>query len=207
VGEQPPPDTQSMQQTNPKQIALFGGAFDPPHVGHAAAIRRIVQSARFDEIWVVPTSIRPDKHSVASDTDRKAMCKLLLEHFFSVEDPEQGRRAERSIHLATHLLDRPGQYPTTFDELVYLRDTYPSVAFTVAIGSDEAAILNRWHRVKELMRTTPFFVFPRPEHISSTRARELLAQEASVAHLVPEPIVRYIQNHHLYRKEAAHGQH
>ena len=199
-----------------KKIALFGGAFDPPHVGHALAIRQILDTAQFDEVWVIPTGTRPDKKTVAGGQERLAMVSLLIETMFS----------EEPVYPKDHLIHGDKALPTTFDELRYLQQQYPSLAFCIAIGRDQALVLQNWHRFAELRQLAHFLILvrdgrPIPEQLpadtqviaadtatwmncSSTDIRNRIAKNKPISGLVPPVIQRYITKRQLYttRKES-----
>ncbi|OHA47651.1 MAG: hypothetical protein A2806_03475 [Candidatus Terrybacteria bacterium RIFCSPHIGHO2_01_FULL_48_17] len=198
-----------------KYIALFGGAFDPPHLGHLTAIRQIFDAKRFDGVWVVPSGMRPDKQSHASPQDRLAMTRLLVKHGFDTHEP---------VFVKTHLVDAPDSYPFTIQELEYLKTQHPNTAFTVAIGSDQAQALHQWHNPEKLCALADILVIVRdgrpttisfpcnttildPKdniwlNISSTELRWRIAHEKPIFGLTLLPIAEFIDNKKLYTKEA-----
>lgn len=192
-----------------KKIALFGGAFDPPHVGHALAIRQILDTARFDAVWVVPTGNRPDKQSLAEGEKRLHMASLLVSELFS-DDP---------VYLKDHLIRE--SLPTTYDELRHLYAAYPNHRFSVAIGRDQALALPKWHRYEELRHIAHFLVLVRdgrplpksldaqadiidPDSVawmncSSTEIRRRLHNNLHISGMVPGVVERFIRKEGLYR--------
>ncbi len=54
----------------PKEIAIFGGAFDPPHNGHIQIINKLKEAKEFDEIWILPSGDRNDKKLLLSMKER-----------------------------------------------------------------------------------------------------------------------------------------
>ena len=60
--------------------ALFGGTFNPPHIGHRKMLEALEKREEIDEIWLMPDRIPPHKvcDFLASDEDRINMCKLLI---------------------------------------------------------------------------------------------------------------------------------
>lgn len=201
------------RSTENRNIALFGGAFDPPHVGHALAIRQILDTNLFDQVWVAPTSIRPDKVSSADDADRKEMLRLLIKDLFQDEP----------VVLASHLIDHPGELRTTIDELRYLKQRHPKHVFSVAIGRDQAEALPHWNAFDELRLEAQFLILVRDGapvtipaginatildpssvawmNLSSTEIRNRLLSESFIEGMVPHVVERYITARQLYRKE------
>lgn len=62
-----------------KKIVVFGGAFNPPHLGHAVAIENTLRLFNCDELWVMPSNERTDKKIGVSGSKRLAMIKLLVD--------------------------------------------------------------------------------------------------------------------------------
>jgi nicotinate-nucleotide adenylyltransferase len=200
-------------RTTPRKIALFGGAFDPPHVGHALAIRQILDTGDFDEVWVSPTGSRPDKVSVAPGADRIVMVQGMLTDVFAGEP----------VKLVTHLITERLLLPTTYDELQYLTETYPGHTFTVVIGRDQATQLPQWSRFMELQRIARFLILARdgrpaliPEGVaanvinpddvawmslSSTEIRNHIRGNIPVAGTLLPGTLRYIKEKNLYKRK------
>ena len=65
-----------------KKIALYGGAFSPPHLGHASVIEAILRLFPCDEIWVMPSADRHDKIVSASGEHRIKMLELMITELF-----------------------------------------------------------------------------------------------------------------------------
>lgn len=190
-------------------IALFGGAFDPPHVGHALAIRQILDTGMVDAVWVVPTGKRPDKESTASGEARLHMVSLLISELFA-NDP---------VFVKDHLIHEA--LPTTYDELQYLAKTNPNHRFSVAIGRDQALALTGWHHYEELRQIARFLVLVRdgrpipdmsdaqadiidPDSVawmncSSTEIRKRLAENIHISGMVPGAVERFIRKEQLYQ--------
>lgn len=195
-----------------KRVALFGGAFDPPHFGHALALRQLLDTKRFDEVWVVPTGMRPDKQSLASPQDRLRMAELFCGSVFPQNGP---------VLVKSHLVDDPNAYPVTAKELAMLQGLHPDISFTVAIGPDQAGVLDTWETGEKLAERVDFFVVARdgrPAHVpkgfrarlldpkkalwanlSSTDIRQRLKANQSISGLTTQSVIEYIEKHNLYR--------
>lgn len=63
-----------------KRIALYGGAFDPPHRGHLSIIANLCSLTFVDEIWVLPSGDRNDKRLLLSMSERFDLLRKLLDH-------------------------------------------------------------------------------------------------------------------------------
>ncbi|OHA53696.1 MAG: hypothetical protein A2991_02180 [Candidatus Terrybacteria bacterium RIFCSPLOWO2_01_FULL_58_14] len=194
------------------RIGLFGGAFDPPHLGHGIAIRQLLDSGLFDEIWVVPSGFRRDKQSVANPKERLEMTERFIRSLFFTEEP---------VKIRSHLVERPDTLPFTVDEIEFLKEKYPDATFTVSVGPDQARVLDFWHRAKDLFALVDFAVLVRDGRpgnipkgcratildpganpwmdISSTELRRRLKEGRSVSGLTPLPVIEFIAKRGLYR--------
>ena len=110
-----------------KRIALYGGSFDPPHLGHVITITALLNSGLVDEIWLVPTGLRRDKIHHASVDDRKAMIAIMLSTMF-------GSRVR--AYLDTSQINRSWQLSTTAELIAEMERQYPNHVFLFVIGSD-----------------------------------------------------------------------
>ena len=71
----------SVQASSPR-VALYGGAFSPPHLGHASLIEAILRLFPCDEIWVMPSADRHDKKISAPGKSRIEMLEILIQELF-----------------------------------------------------------------------------------------------------------------------------
>lgn len=145
--------------------ALFGGSFDPPHNGHLAIIRAVLEQDLADEVLVVPAGRNPHKAgTVASATHRLRMAELAF-----AELP------------GTRVLDfeaRKVGPSYTIETLAELRRRYPGDAFLLLLGADSLLEFDRWRAPEQIASLAELIVFPRPG--VETRVPELFAGRASV---------------------------
>ena len=178
------------------RTGLFGGTFDPPHVGHVAALRAAAASGRFDRIEVVVAGTpytKVDARDVRSADERLEMAQsafagLDLVH---VSDLEVRR-------------DGPSYSIDTVLELMK-----GSLSVDILVGADVAASMGTWHRSEELADLVKVGVFPRPGtpmsfpagfvcyeiamtpvDLSSTAVRSLDTVDA--AEVVPEAVLPFL---------------
>ncbi len=195
-----------------KHIALYGGSFDPPHLGHVITIAAVLNAKAVDEIWLVPTGRHRDKEHRASTDDRKAMIAIMLATMFGSKVP---------VRLDTSQLDNPLRVSKTAELLTYMRDRHPNFKFSFVIGSDLLPDIPRWHAAKELMKEKLFLVVPRLGHeyfgklpkyatavtvrdlaltnVSSSLVRKMIAQGHSLEGTVPPAVISHILRNRLYR--------
>ena len=193
-----------------ERIAVFGGTFDPIHVGHLAIAEAARRALGTGEVVFVPTARNPlkrDEPSVPAE-DRYEMVRRALY-------AAPGMRADRVE------LDRPG--------LSYTVDTlrafaHGDVELAFILGADAVADVSRWHEPAEVLELATLLVAKRPHapdpdlgalrgisprarvrtldsplvDLSSRELREYARAGGSLRYLVPEPAWRYMVTKGLY---------
>ena len=178
-------------------VAIYGGSFDPPHMGHVLSIAWVLSAGPVDRVWVVPTWKHPfDKGLVASFEDRVAMCR----HAFSLFPDVTVTTVEREL----------GGVSRTLDTIEELESAHPELRFRLLVGADLLPMTNRWHRWDEIVRRAPPIVVGREGHavptgcpiaipnVNSTSIREAVKAKQSIAGLAPLSVARYIDEQGLY---------
>lgn len=196
---------------NSRLIVVFGGTFDPVHNGHIAIARCLRDELGAAQVLMVPAG-KPwlrDRPPIASPTERLRMVELATENETRIEvsDVDAIRKG------ATFSLD------TIRDLRRALGDEFD---YTLAVGSDAATQMHRWHRYDELAQSCTFAVIQRPGttldrelslpadtisiagpmiDVSASKIREFYAAGdiAAAKHLVPDSTHRFIIEERLYR--------
>lgn len=186
-------------------IAVFGGAFDPPHLGHLTIARQLLQQKLTDEVWFLPARRHAFAKALSPDFDRLAMLQLLL---------------EPAMRIETYELDHD-EVSYTYRTLKALQKQHPEHRFSFIIGSDNIKNFDKWDHFEELKEEFQFYVYPRsgysmndlfrnmhpikdvPEiDVSSTEIKEALQQEKNVSELLPPKVWHYLQENELYSSHA-----
>lgn len=177
-------------------VAIFGGSFNPPHVGHVLAIAYVLSTAEVERLVVVPAHKHPFGKPLAPFDDRVRMCELATSPFPSAS---VSRVEEKLDGLTLHTLEA-------------LRAEHPDWNLRLVMGADILLEADKWFRFDEVRRLAPPIVLGRagisgttapppllPE-ISSTRVRELLVAKAwsELAPLVPRAVIEHIRARGLY---------
>ncbi len=178
-------------------VALLGGSFNPPHVGHVMAALYVRECLGADEVWLVPTFHHPFGKETVPYEHRVAMCEAAareLGPWLKVSRAESEVKGEgRTIDLLEHLLA-----------------THAGVSFTLIIGSDIVADLphwKAWDRIQKLVKVvvlnraghpTPNAVGPALAQVSSTEIRTRLLNGETPGELVPRAVLAYAKQHHLF---------
>lgn len=195
-----------------ERVGIFGGSFDPVHLGHLILAEAALEELDLDRIIFIPAGVSPfkqDRPPGASPEQRVAMLRLATagEARFSVDERE---------------LKRSGP-SYTIDTVRSLMGDYPGVRFLFLIGADNLKDLPEWHDADELMRLVDFAVFDRGNadcsligesgfpvvrrriDISSTEIRRRAIGGLSIRFMVPEQVYDYIMTQAPYRPVSNHG--
>ena len=122
-----------------ERIGVFGGTFDPPHIGHLILAAEACEELRFDRLLWVLTPVPPHKleQSITALEHRMAMLELAISD-------------EPNFELSRIEIDRPGPHYTV-DTMRLLGDEYPSADLILLIGGDSLRDLPTWHRPADLV--------------------------------------------------------
>jgi nicotinate-nucleotide adenylyltransferase len=193
------------------RLALFGGSFDPPHLGHLAFARFALNALAPDRLLWLPAGRqwqKPDQ-VMAAPVHRVAMLKCLTadEPRFSVDERELHRRGPSF----------------TADSLREFARQFPGAELMFLIGQDQYAKLPTWYRAEVVAELATLVVVPRagahvvapagmPRHrlqvldlpntpLSSTAVREAIARGEDISPMVGAEVASYIAAHRLYEKK------
>lgn len=195
-----------------KKIGIFGGAFDPPHIGHVEAIRSVLHSGHIDEVWVVPAGQRIEKKMTTSPEDRLNMCVLMMQENF----PNDARVVIRDDQIRS---DSPS---FSIDILDDFESRYPEYEFFLIVGDDVVPDIPKWKEGEKLLEHAKFLIIerngclkedvrlpkkyvilPRLIDMSSTIIRKLCEEEKNFGLYVPRSVEEYIKKSRLYKKGVA----
>jgi nicotinate-nucleotide adenylyltransferase len=182
----------------PRQVALVGGSFNPPHLGHLVAALTMRSVVGVDEVWLVPSFSHPFGKPLAPFADRVAMCEAMAG---PVGPWLQVSRAEAEV----------GGEGRTIELLEWLLPRHPGTRFHFVIGSDIVADLPKWKAWDRIAALVAVTVLARPgfpaagalgppmADVSSSAVREALEAGRPVDGLLPRAVADYLAAHHLYR--------
>lgn len=193
-----------------RRIILFGGTFDPPHVGHLLMAQLAFEQCDCDAIWVMPSPSPPHKadQPVTPYQTRCEMTQRLL------------KGAEGLVLCDVEARRHEPSY--TVDTVRILQQAYPDIEFQFLIGSDSLRDLPSWHGCEELSERIRFLVAARSDapfretyqlvrnvlphlvaealqmpmlDVSSSFIRERLNEGKSVCGLVPDDVLDVWHKH------------
>jgi nicotinate-nucleotide adenylyltransferase len=124
----------------PEQIGIFGGTFNPPHLGHLILAAEAQRQLNLSRVLWVPTPQPPHKpqRPLAALPHRLEMLRLATQ-------------PESAFQISLVEMQRPGPHYTV-DTLRALHEEYPSAAFTLLLGGDSLRDLPQWKEPEELLR-------------------------------------------------------
>jgi nicotinate-nucleotide adenylyltransferase len=188
------------------RIALFGGSFDPIHMGHllvAQAAREELELTRLFFIPAAQSPFKPDRKPTAANERLRLLRLALVGKTWCEVDEQEIKRGGIS-----YTIDTARDYQRRFlgAEIFYL------------IGADNVAHLPKWRESAELARLVEFVVIPRPGQtdvpfpapfrgrmlkgfplgVSSSQIRERVKAGSPIDHLVPAAVAEAIRNNRLY---------
>lgn len=199
--------------------ALFGGTFDPVHLGHTNAVRSLLESEISPHrVIIMPAFVNPFKAGINTESradcgQRLEMCRLAFEKI---------PRCQVSDYEI-----KKGSISYTSDTLRHLKTTYPDDELVLTVGSDSLATLPTWNRADYIIKTARIaavsrseeeshkiedyseavkamggrvtIIKTRPFDISSTEIREKIVNNQDISCYVDENVVQYIVSESIYK--------
>jgi nicotinate-nucleotide adenylyltransferase len=200
------------------RIGVFGGTFDPVHLGHLIMAEQCREQARLDQVWFVPAA-RPPHKSEADITPFERRAEML----------SLAIAGQSAFHLNDLEKNRPGP-SFTVETLAELTRDHPGNEYSWILGSDSLNDLPLWREPRRILELSGLLIVGRPGHpvwgeeqlrsalklepaaalrvmviesplidIASRDLRRRAAAGRSLRYLVPRAVECYIEQHKLYR--------
>ncbi len=199
------------------RIGIFGGTFDPVHLGHLILAEQCRERAALDEVWLLPSHRPPNKldKPVTRFEQRCEMLSLAI-------------AGHPSFRIDTIEKDLPGPSYTA-ETLAELRRRHPGDDFHLILGADSVVDLPRWHLPARVVEQAGIVAVPRPGvalptaerlsaeigladpagvrltivqcpliEISSREIRRAVGEGRSVRYLTPRSVEEYVRKRKLY---------
>ena len=190
---------------NKQRVVIFGGSFDPIHIGHVNLAAEVIRAGLAAEVWFMVSPQNPHKQGcdLTDEGLRLQMVQLAV----------KGNPAFKACDFE-FTLPRPSY---TVHTLAALEQAYPDRDFVLLIGADNWEKFDRWHKHDEILSHYKIIVYPRgnsdiPElpfgvtwllaelhDVSSTQIRALVADGKSISGLVPAKVEEFINRNNLYK--------
>jgi nicotinate-nucleotide adenylyltransferase len=195
------------------RVGIFGGAFNPPHIGHLVCAQEAHFRLGLEKVVWVPMGLPPHRE-IEDDPGREARYTMC----------EYATSADERFSLSRFEIDREGP-AYTVDTLRAAKDATPGAELFVILGADQAAALPAWHEPEEVLSLATVAVVARAERtremvvdavaslagadrvvffdmpridVSSTLVRARAREGEPIRYLVPDKVANYIGAQSLY---------
>ena len=197
------------------RIGIFGGSFNPPHLGHLHLAQAVRETLHLDEVWLVPSKISPHRSmaAYAPEHDRLAMCRLAAEEFSWLRAEDYELRQE--------------QISYTYYTVAHFTQERPQDEFFLLMGGDMLRSFRTWNRWEEILQRVTVAAVAREDGedvllereaeilrqygrievvhvesfpVSSTKIREMVKNSQDCSCYLPKKIVQYMKENHLYSR-------
>ena len=188
-------------------IGIFGGSFNPVHIGHMMLASYLTQWGYVDEVWLTLSPLNPLKDAAELLPDIKRLAMLSI-----------AAKGADAIDICDIELSMP-KPSYTIDTLRVLAERYPEYRFKLIIGSDNWQIFDRWRSAQQILDDFGVLVYLRPgypvdkrhidgmevvdapmAHVSSTFIHQAIAKGRNMNYFLPAGVYKYILDNKLYRK-------
>jgi nicotinate-nucleotide adenylyltransferase len=199
------------------RIGIFGGSFDPIHLGHLILAEQCREQARLDQVWFIPCSLGPHKTDGAHGTDRQRteMIELAL--------------AGHEPFVLSKIEIERGGVSYTVETLAQIHQSNPDDELFLLMGDDSLENFSTWREPAKICELATPLIVNRPgsgdvdlsilkqyvdEHrfklfqagvissprieISSSKMRQRVAEGKSIRYLTPRPVEKYIETQKLF---------
>jgi len=178
------------------RVGIYGGTFDPIHLGHLHVITQLIEKNLVDQLLVIPAGepLLRDNAPIATAQQRRAMCQLAL------ADLPQGIASKVQVNPIEVLRTGPSY---AIDTVEAVAQNYQGQTIVLIIGQDAAEKLDQWHRIEELRGMVEFLVIGRPGfagngvdigalNVAATTIRQGLSADVSSS------VATFIRENNLY---------
>ena len=194
---------------------IFGGTFNPPHIGHGEIIKSVLKLPETEELIVMPDNLPPHKEvgdDFASGCDRFNMCSIIC-------------RTAKRVTVSDYEINKSGK-SYTVDTLLELKKAHPEKEYGLVIGGDMLSSFDKcWYRFEDILKLCTLVVFARKgedqtefknkldylkslgaeiilceekvSEVSSSEIRNRLKNGGTTEMLDPD-VLKYINENHLY---------
>ena len=187
------------------KTVIFGGSFDPIHVGHVSLATEVIDCGLADEVWFMVSPQNPHKEQSRLSDENLRLQMVLL----AIDGNKSFKASDFEFNLP-----RPSYTINTLSEL---EKSFPDREFMLLVGADNWEKFDRWYKHDEILARYRIIVYPRDyceapslpvgvtwlsaklHDVSSTQIRELVAKGCSISGLVVPAVQVFIDKNNLYR--------
>lgn len=212
-----PKGKRNMTKLKKRRIGIFGGSFDPIHVGHLMLAQTALELYELERVFFLPARPSPSKcHRAMTE----AWTRFRMVEIATEDNPR--------FEVSNLELDQP-ESSYTIDTIRILKKQYPGAEIYFIAGADIIMQIEAWMTFEELLREVIFLAAYRPSHsraqlesqvqqlnlhyggdirlmefpsihLSSSYIREIIMRGGSARYLVPDCVLQYIKDKGIYRE-------
>ncbi len=164
-----------------QRIGIYGGTFNPPHIGHIQAAREAVRALKLDKLLVIPDRIAPHKEiPTGSPTPEQRLHMLNL-----------ALAGEENMEVSDLELRREGP-SYTYETVAQLRELYPDAKLVLFMGTDMFLSFHQWRYPEKILEQASLGVFYRGQRneIPAVEAKKVQMEcTGATVYLVENPVV------------------
>jgi nicotinate-nucleotide adenylyltransferase len=191
------------------RLGIFGGSFDPPHLGHLQVARQAANELELDKVYWIPAKVSP--HKLAENTTPSRFRVDMVRLMTQLDD---------RFVVDTREIEREGP-SFTFKTLEDLGIEFPKSELYLIVGEDSCQSLPTWKRADRIRELAQLVVYKRvnpsqrvraeallnqdywlkglPIDVTSTEIRHLTAKKLNVDHLLTPEVAAYIKDEGLFQ--------
>lgn len=194
------------------RIGIYGGSFNPIHIGHTSLAQSLVEQKIVDEVWLLVSPLNPLKQSANPDildyAERLHIARLATEGMNGIRVSD----FENSLPIPSYMVNTLGE----------LTKAYPQHQFSLIIGADNWSDFHKWYKWKDILTSYPIIIYRRPGYdldttsetiqsaksitiadtplypISSTQIRQAIRQGQIPSEWLAPNVIEYIKDRGLY---------
>ena len=192
---------------NKQRIVIFGGSFDPIHIGHVSLATEVVRAGLASEVWFMVSPQNPHKKGCTLSDENLRLQMVCL----AIAGNEHFRACDFEFGLP-----RPSYTVNTLAELC---KHYPDKEFVLLVGADNWEKFDKWYKADEILAKYELIVYPRGNEempqlptgvtwlpaklydVSSTKIREAVMNNSDITSYVSPAVAEFIKRNHLYVKQ------
>lgn len=133
------------------QLAIFGGSFDPVHIGHEAIVNNALDVLDIDKLVVVPTYLNPFKNSFHLEPDLRYKLLKKVFNYKKVKICDYEIKQNKSVY--------------SIETVKYLKKLYNASKIYLIIGADNFENLHKWYKIEELELLVEFVIASRDGYV------------------------------------------
>ena len=164
-------------------IVIYGGGFNPPHLGHVEAAKAVAEQLCPDKLLIIPTGEPPHKSFAAGSPgpmQRLELCRLAFAGIPVAEVSDMELRRQGKSYTA--------------DTVTAIKNQYPDSDITITVGADMLQCFEKWHRFEYLLESCALAVVPREDddaaamELAAQRLRDLYSARVEIISYQPLPM-------------------